>query len=109
MAPSIYLRSIVSKQPSLRLGAVLLMLLNCATPLASAEDSALMFAIEPQQSTTESARRWIPVIRCLSEKSGVILRFIAAKDLVGYKTVTSQHRRNSTCPVWSNEFSRHVI
>ena len=74
----------MSKQLYFNVGVILSILLNCAAPFARAEDSALTFAIEPQQSTTESARRWIPIIRYLSEKSGVNLRFIAAKDLASY-------------------------
>ena len=39
------------------------------------------FGIGPQQAATELAKRWMPVMRYLSEKSGVPLQFRTAKDI----------------------------
>ncbi len=39
------------------------------------------FGIGPQQAATEVAKRWMPIMRYLSEKSGVPLQFRTAKDI----------------------------
>ena len=39
------------------------------------------FGIGPQQAATELAKRWMPIMRYLSEKSGVPLQFRTAKDI----------------------------
>lgn len=43
------------------------------------------FAIAPQQSPRELAKRWGPIIRYLSERSGVPLQFQTAKSLLAYQ------------------------
>lgn len=39
------------------------------------------FGIGPQQAATELAKRWMPIMHYLSEKSGVPLQFRTAKDI----------------------------
>jgi phosphonate transport system substrate-binding protein len=60
-----------------------LLILMPAFP-AQAQDVAppgYSFGIGPQQSATELAKRWTPVMQYLSEKSGVSVQFKTAKDI----------------------------
>lgn len=41
----------------------------------------LTFGVGPQQSTTELAKRWVPILQYLSAKSGVELSFQTARDI----------------------------
>ena len=43
------------------------------------------FGIGPVQSATELAKRWVPFLQYLSEKSGVPLQFRTAKDLTTFQ------------------------
>lgn len=54
-----------------------------AAPPAAA--TIVEFGVGPQQSTTELARRWVPVMRYLSEKSGLNVVFRTAKDIPTYQ------------------------
>jgi len=60
---------------------------------ARAQDAApagYSFGIGPQQSATELARRWTPVMQYLSEKSGVSLQFKTAKDIPTFQQTMSE-------------------
>jgi len=56
-------------------------------PLYAAEQSApaapavYSFGIGPQQGASELAKRWVPILQYLSEKSGYTLQFATAKDI----------------------------
>jgi len=52
-----------------------------APPSTGARSRTLSFGIVPQQSASELARLWIPVIAGLAERSGVPLRFATAPDI----------------------------
>ncbi len=56
---------------------------GAAEPALSTDKAAvpLIFAMVPQQSPLELAKRWIPIIQYISEQSGVPLQFQTAKDL----------------------------
>ncbi len=54
-------------------------------PIAQNPSAQLRFAIVPQQSPRELAKRWGPIIQYISEKSGVPLQFQTAKDLATYQ------------------------
>ncbi len=43
------------------------------------------FAIGPQQSVSELAKHWIPILQYLSEKTGYNLQFITAKDIPAFQ------------------------
>jgi len=57
------------------------------TPLHAAEQPAAKaqgvysFGIGPQQGASELAKRWVPLLQYLSEKSGYTLQFATAKDI----------------------------
>ena len=57
------------------------------TPVFAAEQPAATaqtvysFGIGPQQAASEVAKRWVPVLQYLSEKSGYTLQFTTAKDI----------------------------
>lgn len=57
--------------------------ISAAEPPASTDKAVapLVFAMVPQQSPLELAKRWIPIIQYISEHSGVPLQFQTAKDL----------------------------
>ncbi len=71
----------------------LVLCLLAAWPLAAAEISSvsehapvlLRFAIVPQQSPRELAKRWGPIIQYISERSGVALQFQTANSLTTYQ------------------------
>lgn len=68
----------------LRLGCIWACLsLMVTMPLlaAAAPDAVFSFGIGPQQSTTELAKRWTPVLQYISEHAGVSLQFRTAKDI----------------------------
>jgi len=52
--------------------------------------SSYSFGIGPQQSATELAKRWTPVMQYLSEKSGVSLQFKTAKDIPTFQQLMSE-------------------
>ena len=56
-------------------------LLEPARAQAPGKVRSLTFGIVPQQSASELARLWIPVLGALSERSGVGLRFATAPDI----------------------------
>ena len=56
-------------------------LLGMSFPASAAEMKKLSFGIPPQQSATELAKRWTPVLQYLTEKSGVLLELKTAKDI----------------------------
>jgi phosphonate transport system substrate-binding protein len=57
------------------------------TPLFAAEQPAakaqevFSFGIGPREAASELAKRWVPVLQYLSEKSGYTLQFVTAKDI----------------------------
>lgn len=63
----------------------LLALLWCYANAVPATEGAFSFGIAPQQAVTELAKRWTPVLEYISEKSGVKLNFITAKDIATYQ------------------------
>lgn len=68
------------------IAATLLFMLGL-TPLHAAEQSAakaqevFSFGIGPREAASELAKRWVPVLQYLSEKSGYTLQFATAKDI----------------------------
>lgn len=65
------------------INAITALALLVATFTAHSEQAPVeySFAIGPQQSATELAKRWTPIIKYLSDKSGVPLQFKTAKDI----------------------------
>ncbi|MFM2054176.1 MAG: hypothetical protein RL456_2213 [Pseudomonadota bacterium] len=63
-----------------RAGAAALAL-GAARLAAAAPRPVLSFGVVPQQSATELARVWIPVLAMLSERAGLDLRFATAPDI----------------------------
>lgn len=53
---------------------------HAATPIGG-----YSFGIGPQQSASELAKRWTPIMQYLSEKSGVPLTFKTAKDIPSFQ------------------------
>jgi len=51
------------------------------TALSEVPVGGYTFGIGPQQSASELAKRWTPIIQYLSEKSGIPLQFNTAKDI----------------------------
>lgn len=45
------------------------------------EPSVLVFGVVPQQSASELARSWMPILKYLGGKTGVTIRFATAKDI----------------------------
>lgn len=56
-----------------------------ATPPSEKSSTPLRFAIVPQQSPRELAKRWGPIIQYISERTGVPLQFQTAKSLLAYQ------------------------
>lgn len=52
---------------------------------AAAGAPTVEFGVGPQQSTAELARRWVPVMRYLSDKSGLNVVFRTGKDIPTYQ------------------------
>jgi phosphonate transport system substrate-binding protein len=52
---------------------------------AAEEKISLSFGVGPQQSPTELAQRWVPLMRYLSEKTGYAIQFATAKDIPTYQ------------------------
>lgn len=69
--------------------AVLVMAVLLAPPTLHAAPAAapttVDFGVGPQQSATELARRWVPVMHYLSEKSGLNVVFRTGKDIPTYQ------------------------
>jgi len=55
--------------------------LHAAEPPAAAAPAVYSFGIGPQQGASELAKRWVPILQYLSEKSGYTLQFATAKDI----------------------------
>jgi len=51
------------------------------SPQITAEPKSYTFGVVPQQSATKLARNWVPILKLLSEKTGVDLRFATAPDI----------------------------
>lgn len=68
-----------------RLVAILLLSVAIFNPLYAAEpvksQDTYTFAIGPQQSVSELAKHWIPILQYLSEKTGYSLHFATARDI----------------------------
>ena len=60
---------------------LILAILKTVSFASAAEMTTLSFAVTPQQTPTEVARRWTPVLNYLSEKTGFDLQLKTAKDL----------------------------
>lgn len=60
--------------------------------VAPAETPAIEFGIGPQQSITELARRWGPVVRYLGDRSGLNVVFRTGKDIPSYQAAAHQGR-----------------
>jgi phosphonate transport system substrate-binding protein len=56
-----------------------------AHPLHAIAAEQYSFGIGPQQSVTDLARRWTPIMQYLTEKAGVQLQFKTAKDIPTYQ------------------------
>jgi phosphonate transport system substrate-binding protein len=56
-----------------------------ALPLQAAPQAPLTFGIVPQQSASELARLWIPLIAGLGERTGLSLRFATAPDIPSFE------------------------
>jgi len=65
--------------------ALVLMLTLLMPSSWAARAEGYSFGIGPQQSATELAKRWVPIIRYLSEKSHVPLQFETAKDIPAFQ------------------------
>lgn len=68
------------------LAAVLILLAVAGAPGAATaaprdEPAALVFGVVPQQSASELAKAWIPILDYLGRKTGRRLRFATAKDI----------------------------
>ncbi len=72
-----------------RLVAILLLSIAAFNPLYAAEpvksQDTYTFAIGPQQSVSELAKHWIPILQYLSEKTGYNLQFTTAKDIPAFQ------------------------
>jgi phosphonate transport system substrate-binding protein len=55
--------------------------IHAAQPMAAAPARSYSFGIVPQQSATELARLWIPLLSAVAERSGIGLRFATAPDI----------------------------
>jgi len=68
-----------------KLIATLLLWAAIISPLYAADtvkpQEIYSFAIGPQQSASELAKRWVPVMQYLSEKTGYSFQFTTAKDI----------------------------
>jgi len=58
--------------------------------LAEVPPGGYSFAIGPQQSATELAKRWTPIIQYISDKSGVPLQFKTAKDIPTFQQMMGE-------------------
>jgi len=52
---------------------------------AAAQGRSLTFGVVPQQSATELARGWVPVLALLAERSGIALQFATAPDIPSFE------------------------
>ena len=72
-----------------KLIGILLLWAAIITPLyaqdASKPQVIYTFAIGPQQSASELAKRWVPFVQYLSEKTGFNLQFTTAKDITAFQ------------------------
>ena len=64
-------------------------LLACV-PWAVASEPVLSFGIPPQQSATELAKRWTPIMQYLSEKTGLPVQMKTAKDITTYQQMVME-------------------
>ena len=72
--------------------ALVLILLSINSAHSEMPAEGYSFGIGPVQSATELAKRWVPFMQYLSEKSGVPLHFVTAKDIT---TFQQQLRENA--------------
>lgn len=66
---------------SLLLGALSLLHVGAAIGTEEAARPSLTFGVAPQQSASELARVWTPILNLLTEKTGYVLHFATAKDV----------------------------
>ena len=66
-----------------RLASQCLLLLGLATPAWGQQ--TLNFAVVPQQSATQLAEAWTPVLAWLSQSSGLHLQFVTAPDVPSFE------------------------
>lgn len=64
-----------------RLYAALLLLLLASAGAACAQQTSYTFGVVPQESASQLAANWSPVLAALSEKSGIKLSFATAPDV----------------------------
>lgn len=63
---------------AIRIAFVVLLCCSAAQVFAT---NSYTFAVVPQQSAKVLAQKWVPVLRHLSEESGIKLRFVTATDI----------------------------
>ena len=71
----------------LRLFCFLFLLLGQASPTSA--DKIYTFAVVPQQSASQLAETWSPVLAWLSQQSGVQLRFVTTPDIPSFEKALS--------------------
>lgn len=59
----------------------ILLALACSPTVFADENKTYTFSIVPQQSAKRLAQIWAPILKHLSEESGLKLRFVTAKDI----------------------------
>lgn len=71
----------------LKLFCLLFLLLGQASPASA--DKIYTFAVVPQQSASQLAETWSPVLAWLSQQSGVQLRFVTTPDIPSFEKALS--------------------
>ena len=67
-----------------RMLAIGFAMMTCV-PCAALSESVISFGIPPQQSATELAKRWTPIMQYLSEKTGLQVQMETAKDITAFQ------------------------
>ncbi len=67
--------------------ALVILFTTYSTAINAADETTknLSFAIGPQQSTGELARRWVPIMEYLSKRTGYSIHFTTTKDIPTYQ------------------------
>jgi len=64
---------------------ILLILVSLYIPSSLMADEVLTFGVVPQQSASKLARLWTPILKHISQQSGLKLRFTTAKDITTFE------------------------